>query len=580
MKPVILLPDALHINERNFASFHQWVTNNKVATHVVTERADWISLYGEYEGKFDVLQPKMELLALIDPDKLFNFNFHGINLFSVARGEILTRVIARKAWHRQAYPESARGVFDKLYAEYRAVLVQNLAAAMDWIEFWVTRIPKLSPQPTHCCLFSGSLIYVRTLTEVLRMTATRVFVMESFFTGNDYYLEEKYEPVPNNSDLKFPAVYDAIEVPTDAGDYDRERIKAINKVLLGKNKNVQQPTVSRAPEFASERPLVAVLGQVVNDFSVMNYRQRGLSTVWFYRELIEKLVLGGCNVVFKDHPWELKKTHVKRAFTKMMLQEWLANQSEEFNSHVIIDTEFDILKLFKQCDFAVGLNTQSLIEAAFEGLKPVQFGDAFYGGKGFTHDYDLTQVDAFVNDLKTGIVRGTLTLDEVDIFEHFLLKAFQGHLVSVNPSGVAAVQARLIRPAPIALATRTKSTSPAPTIAASTSAAAAVSSPVKSAPAASSLAKPTSVQPVATTAKPSATKPAGTAGTSLATTLPVALDTPELLAALDDPKKARGTKFERKLQKLLTSPIAFILDARLIKYLRSRTRAVFSSAQG
>ncbi len=443
------------------------------------------------------------------------------------------------------------------------MLLYNLAAALDWLEFWKAKLPTYSPQPTHACIFSGSLIYTRTLIELLRMTPTRVMVMESYFTGNDFYFEEKYEPVPNNSDLRHAAVYKALPVPADANEYDRERIKAINKVLMGKNKNVQQPeNPTPLPFKAGERPLVVVLGQVVNDFSVINYADRGISTVAFYRSLIDALVRAGCNVVFKDHPWELKKTHVKRPFTRQLLEQWLDTQDEEFRSRVFIDTELDILKLFKACDFACGLNTQSLIEAAFEGVKPTTFGNAFYGRKGFTHDYDLADVERFAADIKSGRISGTLTLEEVDAFELFLVKSLQKHLVTVNPSGVSMIGAKLTPPATIALVSRdaVKKAAAAPAPAAAKPAAAPAAGKAAGAPAAP--AKPAAPAAAAKPVAAAAAAAAAPAASTAVVVVPEAKeDTPEIIEALAQPPK----RYTSKLDKLLRNPLGFMRDSRMFR---------------
>ena len=84
-----------------------------------------------------------------------------------------------------------------------------------------------------------------------------------------------------------------------------------------------------------------------------------------------------------------------------------------------------------------GLNSQSLIEAGFHGFKSIQFGDAFYGKKGFTHDFTLGQVSEVVNSLRQGNLAGTLTLNEYRLFEDFLVSALQRYLVSCHDSGVS-----------------------------------------------------------------------------------------------------------------------------------------------
>lgn len=555
-KITILLPDALHINTRNFPSFHQFVEAHKIKLHVNEERSDWIALYGEYEPKMEVLRTKVELLTMVPAQALFSYRFHGVNLFQVSRAETLARVSVRKTWHAGPFPDSAYGVFERLYNEHRPVLLQCMAAAMDWIEFWRAKLPTLKPMPTHCAVFSGSLIYARTLMELLRTSSTRVMVMESFFTGNDYYCEEKYEPIANNSDLRFQTVFDSLELPDSPVEYDRERVKAINKVLAMKNKNVQQPQVSCALPFDGSRPMALVLGQVANDFSVLEYKSVGLSTVAFYRELISTLLAVGYDVVFKDHPWELKKVHVRRPFTRELLNDWKQSLPKELQARVLIDSEINIREMFAQCSLALGLNSQSLIEAAFEGLKPVQFGNAFYGRKGFTHDYDLTDLAEFARDLAQGQVHGTLTLEEFDAFERFLTRALQVQLVSVNPSGVATLLKRFMPAATIRLGAPAETQPAAPAKPAPAPAPVKVAESVANAKPAAPLPKPS---PAPVPAEPQ------TAVVIMEPAAPVrpepAKETPEIRAALADP--APHSTLRKKFRKLLRSPKAFFLDARL-----------------
>ena len=50
-------------------------------------------------------------------------------------------------------------------------------------------------------------------------------VMESLFTGNEYYCEERYSSIANNCDIKHKAIYTNHVKHLETGnDYDRERV--------------------------------------------------------------------------------------------------------------------------------------------------------------------------------------------------------------------------------------------------------------------------------------------------------------------------------------------------------------------
>lgn len=437
VKLSILVADDLHVNERNFSSFFKFVQKSGAKTHFATGRRDWIALYGNYESKLDVLNEKARVLARLPADTLYSYEIKGVNLFKAARAETLSFVAPRPEWCQNPFPTSQRELFNKLYAEDRSVLALNMAAAWDWIEHWKRYLVDLG-EFTHCCIFSGSLIYQRTLIEILRYTPTKVMVMESFFTGNDYYCEEKYGPIANNCDIRYDSVFKSLRCTlTDENETDRERNKAINKVLNADNKNVTQPEQSDPLAFHDHGiPTVCIIGQVVNDFSVLEYRDVGLATVNFYISLIQALLNEGINVVFKAHPWEEKKTNVKTALTKKQLEAYRETLTDEQKEKFVIVSDYNLKQLLKQCTFVAGLNSQGLLEAAFEGYKPVQFGDAFYGEKGFTHDFEAADVMRFAQQVRNGEISGVMSLVEYRDFEDFMLCALQKHLVSVWDSGV------------------------------------------------------------------------------------------------------------------------------------------------
>ncbi len=451
----ILLADDLHINVKNFASFHNFMKQQGATVKNINTRRDWITVYGHYEPMASVRE-RARLLAKLVADELYTYQVKGVNLFNVARAEVMARVVVQPEWHCARYPHTSRGIFDQLMAQNKQVLFLGLAAAWDWLDFWTQALAD-EKQFTHACIFSGSLIYQRTLMELLRFTPTKVIVMETFFTGNDYYCEEKYEPIANNTNLKHKTVFESLAREEPENLVDRERIKAINKVLAMNNKNVQQPDTGVPLVFADEAKIVTIFGQVVNDFSLLEYRGIGLCSIALYKELIHELASSGFNVVFKAHPWEEKRANIGRPLTRDVIRNYIATLPEPLQQRVQVVNHYPIDKLFAMSDAVVGLNSQSLIEAAFHGFKPIQFGDAFFGNKGFTHDFTPAQVSEVVLSLRQGSLSGSLSLTEYRCFQDFLVTALQRFLVSCFDSGLVRLAKVFEMPVSLALLSGEKS---------------------------------------------------------------------------------------------------------------------------
>jgi len=530
----ILLADDLHINVKNFASFHKFMEKQGATVKNINTRRAWITVYGHYEPMASVRE-RARLLAKLVSDELYTYQVKGVNLFNVARAEVMARVVAQPEWHGAHYPLTTRGIFDQLMEQNKQVLMLGLAAAWDWLDFWTQALAD-EKQFTHACIFSGSLIYQRSLMELLRFTPTRVIVMESFFTGNDYYCEEKYEPIANNTNLKHKTVFESLARVEHENLVDRERIKALNKVLTMNNKNVQQPDTGEPLVFATEAEIVTILGQVLNDFSLLEYRAMGICSIALYKELIHELASSGFNVVFKAHPWEEKKTNIGRALTRDVIRNYIATLPEVLQQRVQVVDHYPIEKLFAMSYAIAGLNSQSLIEAAFHGLKPIQFGDAFFGNKGFTYNFTPAQVSEVVSRLRQGTLSGTLSLAEYRCFEDFLVTALQRFLVSCHDSGMVRLAQVFEMPAPIALL---------------------------SGKAAKVLAQPAATKPDAAlpAAKPNPYKPLSVKEAAQATAK---------LPAAEAVSTSRLGSLERKLLKLRRNPRKFFADAHngLIRKLR------------
>lgn len=431
----ILFSDNLHFHERGFKSLFDFIKKFNIKHSFALKNIDekkYLNKYGNYKDVKSNFLENYLLLEKLSLDELFSYSCKSINLFKISKAEILSHVMTLPHWYNEKIPSDDKFIFKKLFDENKESLILNISVAQYWVEFWSNYI-KNNERYTHCCIFSGSLIYKKALMEISKNTAMEVMVFEHFFSGNDYYCEHKYEHIANNSDIKFPNIYNKKYSLDELDDYtyNKEKIKAINKVLNAKNKNVQQPNRIDENIFNNDKKTVLILGQVVNDFSIIETKLKNINSISFYKELIEKIIINtDFNIIFKAHPWERKKVNIDSSVTYNELMKFSIEQG--FKDRLKLVEDFNINSLFDQSDLINVLCSQSAIEAAFEGKKVIQFGNAFYSNKGFTYDY--TSVDEYIKDIDN--LNGNLTLDEYINFENFLIKTFQYHLISVNNEGI------------------------------------------------------------------------------------------------------------------------------------------------
>ncbi len=446
----ILFPDSVHFHSKNFKSLFDFIERHKIKHTFIDDRREWVSAYGDYSSYTEELSVYIERLNENSLDELLSINVNGVNLFDVCRDEALTYYLPKSDFRNQVISFPIREELIKIMWETDCQsLILNMSAAWSWCDFWSERLGGLKNH-TYVMIFSGAQIYNRTLLEILKTHPSTPLVMEHFFTGNEYYLEERYSPIPNNSDIKHSNYYNAIKINAENEDLNRLRVKAINKVILSKNKNVKQPSFSEIIP-SKNRDIITIVGQVVNDFSVICTATKYLSTIDFYINLIDGLLKStDCFVVFKAHPWERNKNNVKSALTYDEINNYINGLSIDLQERIYITEDFNLQELIKQSKHVVTLCSQSAIEAAFSGLKSIQFGNAFYGNKAFT--YDFNDIDDFINEYKCGKLNPYLTLNEYDSFELFLVKVLEKNLVSVFNSGILSLEKKLFVTAPIPLA--------------------------------------------------------------------------------------------------------------------------------
>jgi hypothetical protein len=442
----ILVPDTWHFHRRNFAPLYDHLAAAKVPFHVEKTRRSWWKRHGDYARFARHLSHHVKRLEGCSASDLVAFNHRGIRLIEVVRSEFLCRVLPR--WIAGVGPREDLALIARALGREtdRNELLLCFAAAIDWIEFWCAKLDE-APGFTHVLVFSGSYIYTRALQEVAQRRGLRVFTLESFFTGNDFYFEERATPICNRSQLAAADYYERLALPEDPGRLDRLRAEAQTRFRARRNKNVRvSPNAVVSPPFgAAASGAILVLGQVLNDFSVIETPLAEMSTIAVYRHLIGALLeKSGRNVIFKAHPWERRRPNLRAPVTLRQMTAWRETLPEAQRARFRVLEREPLAGLLPYVDHVIGLSSQGLIEAAQAGLKPIQLGAAFFGGHGFTHDRSLD--DSLIDDIASGRLDGRLSLDAYRALEDFLIRALVIHLVSDRPEGPEKIAVRLREP--------------------------------------------------------------------------------------------------------------------------------------
>ena len=441
----ILFSDKLHFHKRNFKSLIEVVSNNNFDVEYNTEHQDWMSLYGDYSNKYGSLQSYNSLLSELTKNELYSYNIRNLNVYEMAKAELLAYLIPIKGLYDENLNDDDDELFVFLFDNYHYDLCLNMSAVIFWLDFWYDKIVLNKKKYTHVFTFSGSNIYAKTLVNICKCTISKCFVTEVSLTGNDFYIEEKLSHIANNSDLKLLAIRNKYfkALSDDERPYN-SKIKAINKFNLSKNKNVLQPySELKSIEFNNSKNNVVILGQVVNDYSIIETKLGFLSSIIMYKNMIDDILKNtDLNIIFKAHPWEDKKTNCLFDITYSKISEYVAKLDSNTLTRVKIVKDFDIDKIFTISKYAIVINSQAGLEAASHGIKPITLGHPFYGNFGFTTDIsDISDISTTINNSN-----GSLSIDEYDNFENFLTIYFEKHLYSVNPSGRGKIMREIFTP--------------------------------------------------------------------------------------------------------------------------------------
>jgi len=435
VKTVALL-ESLNVNKKNFPTLYQYLEDTETEFDVLLDQDSELFKTAQYFGKYPRqhvrLQPHINGYRGLDCDELFLLKKYNVNLWRLCRSELMCYLLSKEEWHELSMLKYSREEFDYVYNNYHDDLISNIGAAAYWLDEWYVKRDVLKK---YSCvfMFSGSLIYARSLMEFLRKSATKCYVLESTFSGNQFYLDERYTPIANNPSID--------RVSKDIlGEIDREIIKAKNKSLNINNKNVKQPQSRGLLTFGNNESTVLLVAQVPNDFSLIEPGFPFSSSIFVYKKIIQELLVNtNLNIIIKAHPWENHKVHLRNALTHKLLTSFIKSLSEDQQSRILIVEDFNIYDLFDCSQYFVTFTSQSGIEALVRGFRPFVLGNSFYVSDEYCCRAD--SVESLVDKILSE--RPTLTLDEYKKFEFFLVRYFQLSTVSVTAEGLSQIAKRM-----------------------------------------------------------------------------------------------------------------------------------------
>lgn len=445
-KVKLIFADNLHFHERNFRSLFQFIKQNSIEHTFMQPPKSMLTAFGNYNGfRSELVKYKFDLENLASHE-LMLYDYRGINVFNLCKSELISFLLPLKNWRQGRVSNTSIVIIEKAYSEDYEDLILNMSSAMFWIDFWHKELGRYRIHD-YCCIFSGSNTYSKALIEVLKTHMTDPIIMESFFTGNEYYMEVKYDSLPNNSDLKFKNVFDSYKLPESGYEYNRLKAKAINKIITAKNKNVIQPSIDISKSIQLPEDYILIGGQVLNDYSIINTQQE-LNSIEKYKEIINILLKNTTSVVvFKAHPWEEKKNNIMNALTFKELNGYRDGLPKKDRDRLFIFNDINLGKLISNASGFVTICSQSAFEAAFNGLKPITIGGAFFDNFGFTSSFASCEI--FETALQNREINFSLTLTEFEYFEQYLIVALCFHLVCVHKSGFIRLRELLSKSIPI-----------------------------------------------------------------------------------------------------------------------------------
>ena len=420
----LLFADNWHFHRRNFLPIFEALKKDSIPHQFETYRRSWWKAHGRYEHLSKFLKESIEFIDRHDDWRAIHYL--GVNLWEISKAEFLCSALTQNHWHVGGIPNHSDSVFEFAMAnpQEKEALRLCLAAAHNWLLFWNQYLDSHT-DISHVIVFSGSYIYTRSLMALAKQRDISVLVAEHFFTGNDFYLDYRDSPIANNCgvqrDFGFHSCIKENEAKATSSAYAHSRMKGM------KNRNVPQKNIAFKNPWGDKNPIILIIGQVVNDFSIIETPSDEVSSIASYRQVIIELLKNtNANVIFKAHPWERRRAPLFSPLTKIKIDEFIQSLPEKDQARIALIENEPIQNIFQICDGVMGISSQGLLEACYFGFKPVLMGDTFFSKKGFTQS---TNQNPNLLNKPFDPNMWKLSLNEYEQFQGFMRKMFTEALI-------------------------------------------------------------------------------------------------------------------------------------------------------
>jgi hypothetical protein len=437
----ILFADNWHFHRRNFLPIFEVIKKDSLPHLFETSRKAWWKAHGRYGNLTKALRQSTDFID--QQDDWREIHYFGINLWRISKAEFLCSALTQDRWHLGGVANQSDSVFGfaLLTNQDREALRLCLAAAHNWLLFWNQYLDR-HPDVSHAMVFSGSYIYTRTLMALAKQRNIDVLVAEHFFTGNDFYLEYRDKPIANNCGVQrgFAADSAATDEVSEviASAYVDSRIKGMQ------NKNVPYRNIAFKHTWGNQNPIILIVGQVANDFSIIETPSDEISSIASYKQVIIDLLRNtNANVIFKAHPWERKRPPLFSPLTKTKIEEWTHSLPEEDRLRIAVIEDESIQDMFRICHGVMGISSQGLLEACHFGFKPALVGKTFFSHQGFTQDAH-DRLNLLKGEFDKS--KSRLSLDEYHQFQKFMKGMFSEVLIPNSEIASEFIREKLANP--------------------------------------------------------------------------------------------------------------------------------------